>query len=290
VGTAFLACVLSLAQASCVQKDFVLRSSSGRVTPSERASIGIPEVEIDASRLELRLDGVHRGVLDGLAIGCVRGVTALILFPLAGAGIGIFVVPPAGVIVGGMLGGAAAGLYFPFSLLNGMATAVPPDSCDAAQEEIRKAVLEAPWRDSLKGTLTQALVGPVPRNSSVTTSSEAVVQVLLLEAGSSGSWLRWPSLWTIDAPVALFIEGEARLLRQKDRRLLGAISFRYCAADQEKLIVAWGANGGAAARAAFRSAAEQVAYGIVAEWFPAPVAEAEAPSERRPSEGRRDEK
>ena len=191
----------------------------------------------------------------------------LIVFPVVGAGYGTLVPPmPLGTILGGFLGGAAGVVYFPISLASGMGTAVPNGDGNLAGEEIREAAIEAPWRERLSEALSKELrATEAPRCP----PTAAVVRVSLLRAGTSGLWLSWHNLWSVDKAVSLFVEGEARLLRRADDRVLGKISFRLSSTANCKKILEWSLEGGKEARSYFQPAVARAASAIVAEWFPA---------------------
>lgn len=288
-GSLVLPIGLALALISCsVQGTLTLESSSGPVNPAAVAGLELSGVTIQAEHLTLEMDGVHRGVLDGLLAGTARGLGALVLFPFVGAGAAT-PAGPFGWIGGAMVGAGAAALYFPFSLVNGMATAVPAEPCDLARENIQKAVIEAPWgryfQEYFSRTLQQARpgVGAIATDSTLAPpeARSAVVEVSLLRAGTVGSWLGSLGFWTIDGPVALFVEGEARLFRQEDHHLLGKIAFRYCAVADRKKILDWGAEEGARAREYYQLVADVTASVILDEWFP----RVSAASAARPASG-----
>jgi hypothetical protein len=264
-----LACAIALGQAACsVEQPLVLTSSTGAIDPDARHELGRVEVEVDPSPPEIRLEGVHRGVLEGLGIGALRGVTMLVVFPIVGAAYGTAVPPPPiGTIAGGFVGGAVGVGYFPLSLLSGMGTAVPPGDCDAAVEEIRKAVIEAAWRERLNEALSRELPA---REAPSSSTSAAVVRVSLRKAGTTGSWLACHNLWSVDHVVALFVEGEARLVRRSDGLVLGKLSFRLCSTSERRQVLEWSKDEGAAARSYLAYAADRAAGAIIAEWFPAP--------------------
>jgi hypothetical protein len=190
----------------------------------ERAAFGDVAVEVIAAPPSVEWSRPVTGWPAGMGMGAVRGVGAVVVFPVyalaaagpaaatAGGNFGALVVG-AGAVVGGAVAGV---VWTPFSVVGGAATAPSSDVIDESEPVIRR-ILDDPGLWESLGVRFSEAVRRVGGRDLVEPSRATTVLVVQLESIEHGSGWNW---WTFDRPFEVVVEATVRVVRRADGRVL----------------------------------------------------------------------
>ncbi len=253
---------------------FAALTAGCATTPVEegvRAAFGSVAVVASDEPCEIEIAHPTAGWGAGLGMGFVRGVSAIVEWPLIAldaaasgfrtggeSGVAAVVIFALSLVVPAVL----AVLWLPCSIAGGAITAIPVDEAEAAEQ-----VLVATARDCGNSARVAAAMEeaarrrggePVPRES-----ADTIVEVRLLSIERGRSW-NW---WTFDRAFPIQTEAGVRVIRRADGVVLWEATETAGSADSpwtpwsayssapsvEHTYLEWAAGGGALLRAEIES-------------------------------------
>jgi hypothetical protein len=165
------------------------------------------------------------GVPVGLGMGFLRGVSAVVVWPVyalgaasAGGGMGgnpgiAGVVLLAAIVA---IPAAAAVVWLPFSTIGGAVSALPIDEAHAAEAALLAAAQDVGTSQRLAELVAETARRRGWRELVAREAADTVVEVRLVSVERGASW-NW---WSFDRPFPIESEAETRVIRRSDGALL----------------------------------------------------------------------
>lgn len=242
-------------------------------TAADRAAFGDVAVEADPAPPSVAWTRPVTGWAEGLGMGVVRGVSAVVVFPVyalagvaaaggGGGGEGAAIVG-AGVIV---VGAAIGAVWAPISVVGGVVTAPDRETIDAAEPVLRKVLDDPSLWAQFAPRCAEAVRRHTRRDLVDRSRAKTVVEVRVVSVARGAAW-NW---WTFDRPFEVVVTAATRVVRRSDGIVLWEETRESSRADVVHTYAEWASDDGAALRAEIDHALTDLATGFAYTIFAEP--------------------